>query len=81
MKIIDPLINADINFTKKGFFISRSYHTKLLPTESTEELVDFAVEPPRSSNTFWIKQNWMLPYHLLQPVADLQKKLKERFLR
>ncbi|SHL74967.1 GNAT family protein [Flavobacterium saccharophilum] len=56
MKIINPLINANINFTKKGFFFSSIHQTTLMPVESTEELIDFAVERARSSHTFWIKQ-------------------------
>jgi len=54
MKIINPLINANINLTRKGFFYSSSSRNcKTLSVEESKEQIDFTIE---RAHTFWIKQ-------------------------
>ena len=57
MKIINPLINANINLTRKGFFYSSSSRNcKTLSVEESEEQIDFTIERARAAHIFWIKQ-------------------------
>lgn len=57
MKIINPLINANINLAKKGFFYSSSSLCyKTLPIEEAAQPIDFTIERARTAHTFWIKE-------------------------
>jgi len=57
MKIINPLIDPDINLAKEGFFYAGSFRDpKALPIEREEKTLDFTIEKARSVHTFWIRQ-------------------------
>lgn len=58
MKIIDPIIDANINLADKGFFYRNAFRKNAVFScvEETEEPVEFTIEKARSVHTFWIKQ-------------------------
>jgi hypothetical protein len=57
MKIINPVINPNINLTKKHFFsIALRNNASASSVEESECPIDFTIEKARSLHTFWIKQ-------------------------
>lgn len=58
MKIIDPIIDANINLANKGFFYRNAFRRNAVLScmEETPEPVEFTIEKARSAHTFWIKQ-------------------------
>ncbi len=55
MKIINPIIDPNLNLTKKGFFYTSSFHNTV-PVDTEKEPLDFTIERARSAHTFWIRQ-------------------------
>ncbi|SFD50207.1 GNAT family N-acetyltransferase [Flavobacterium phragmitis] len=57
MKIINPIIDPDINLSKKSFFSIPLRNNSVLSTiEQPESDIDFTIEKTRSVHTYWIKQ-------------------------
>lgn len=57
MKIISPIINPNINLTKKSFFSILPPNNKAVSSDQeVESPTDFIIEKARSIHTFWIKQ-------------------------
>lgn len=57
MRIINPLIDPQINLNEKGLFFSNStLNNKPQPAKKTEQTVDFTIERARAAHTFWITQ-------------------------
>ncbi|MEN2489388.1 GNAT family N-acetyltransferase [Flavobacterium sp. B11] len=57
MKIINPIINPNINLTKKSFFSILPPNKKAVSSDQeAESPTDFIIEKARSIHTFWIKQ-------------------------
>lgn len=57
MKIINPIINPNINLSKKSFFsIPLPNNKAVLSVEDAKCSIDFTIEKARSVHTFWIQQ-------------------------
>lgn len=57
MKIINPVINPDINLSKKSFFsVLPQNHIILSAVEEKTTPIDFTIEKARSVHSFWIRE-------------------------